>query len=171
MKFSNSAKAKGRLSMLAFSIDRGMRVKYRQIFYKNGDPVMHEGKYVFKEMPTQGSAYTKNLDEIFELIFKRKPEGGELEQFKSFYGALQLLKNSNPDHKIIQMMVDIMIEESLWGRGAQPLGLSGREEDFKIKAAMINEIAKFFPFVKNSIKKNMDLIDKYYETTKLKRES
>jgi hypothetical protein len=171
MKFSSSSKAKGRLSMLAFSVDRGMRVKYRQIFYKNGDPVMHDGKYVFKEEKTSNSVYSKNLEEIYELLFKEKPTSADLTLFRSFYGCLTLLKRYNIDKKIIMTMTEIMIKESLWGLNpkSQVLGLSSREEDEGIKMGIINAIIKYFPYVKKIAEDSQALRDEYYSKVTLDR--
>jgi len=161
--------SEGRLSMFAFSVDRGMRIKYEQQFYPDGAPIILDGKYVFKEIPTDGSNYLKNLTEIFELLFKAKPDAGEVAMLSSFYGALQLMKKYNTPVKVISLMTEILIKESLWGRGAQVLGPSGAEEDFKIKVAIINEIARVFPSTKNILKENEDLINTYNTSTKFNR--
>ena len=49
---------------ISFSIDKGVRTKYKQMFKDDGTPAEYQGKHVYKEIPS--SEATRRLHERFK---------------------------------------------------------------------------------------------------------
>lgn len=68
---------------VSFSVDHGLRTKLVRDGEENGLPIL-------KENPD--SLYTKDLNEIFEVMFGVKPSQSDIQKFHSFTGTLELIK-------------------------------------------------------------------------------
>ena len=132
----------------AFSVKNGLRPKYS----KGDDDV-------WEEITAKNGKYTKDIKEIFEFLFKKKPSEADIKNFNSFTGIVQLVKKyfkSEQQKKIISAFVDF-----IWGRGAQKLYKGDPAQDMKVKLAAVKYIEKE---LKTDIQKQYStLINTYYE--------
>ena len=147
---------------LAFSVDKGLRVKIELMKDAKGNPVELEGKKVYKELPTENSIYEKNIENIFEMIFKRQPTESELEEFGSFVGLVDLAKKYT-DNQHIEKMFEILIDEHLWGKRAQGLERGNPKLDEQIKDKMVSYLIDVFPFLKRFQSKIENLKKDFYD--------
>ena len=139
---------------LTFSVDRGLRKKYKQI-----DNLVVDGKKVYKELATADSFYETNIPIIFKTIFGVAPFGNELSQFNTFRGLVDLMKKYLQD-KVILITYDYLIEDSLYGENVQQISRDDWKEDYDVKAKIIQKLWQEFPELK---KKKADTILKMKE--------
>jgi len=131
----------------AFSVKNGLRPKYRLIDPKNK---------VWEAIPAKEGKYTTEIQEIFKTLFKKVPSKNDINSFDSFVGIIDLVKkyfNSNQQKKFVKAF-----SEFLFGKSAQKLYRGRPEKDAEVKMAAINHVEKIL-----KIKKDDDLIDKYYK--------
>jgi hypothetical protein len=151
--------------LLAFSVDRGLRVKYEQMKDANGDPIEMDGKLVFKEIETSKSSYIKNVDEIYAFIFGEEPTKKELEEFKSFTGLANLIKKKVSKENI-EDLFQFVLQENLFGKRAQILEKNNPTLDAKVKWAMVNKLFEVFPYLKDREDEVIAMSEEYYKNFK-----
>lgn len=152
--FSKSSKFK-MPTFLAFSVDKGVRVKFSQVLTKDGEPVAVDKKTMFIEESSKTATYTQDLKTIFELFFGFEPSKSDLNDMNSFIGVIELLKKGKYENKkkIYSDFLTFLIDQSLWKNiltnpekqtysRAQELERDSMEEDARIKWAMVNYIIK-----------------------------
>ena len=151
---------------IAFSVAKGLRIKFKPVKFKDGQDVVINGKPVFIEIPTSESNYETNLETIFEMIFDKKPTKNEFKDFHSFVGLLKLMKKYL-DKNVIEKFFKFLVEKSLFGDGAQGLERNNPNGDKEIKMKMIDKIFEYFPYLKKYEKWVDDMADKYYQNYKM----
>jgi hypothetical protein len=164
-KFSKSKKYINPTN-LAFSVAKGIRVKFKPVKFKDGQDVIIDGKPVLIEIPTSESKYETNLKTIFEIIFGKKPTQNELKKFNSFVGMLELMKK-HLDKNVIERFFKLLVDKSLFGNGAQGLERNNPNGDKEIKMKMIEKIYEYFPFLKKYEKWVNEMADEYYKNYKM----
>jgi hypothetical protein len=148
--------------MLAFSVDRGLRLKYLPLKDINGKSVIFEGKTVFREVETDVSLYITELESIFFYIFGRAPMKKETVLFKSFWGLIHLVRE-NLTNSQIESLFDYMLNENLYGKYAQVIEKNNAELDMGTKQRAVDTLFSTFSFLKKKKKHVEDLRKEYYE--------
>ena len=134
----SSSKSNVNPRMLKFSVDRGLRIAYEPLLDPNGDIVMKDGKFIYKEIPTGSSNFITDLNRIYKLVFKRpSANSSDIKQMNSFVSLLKLCKK-HLDREALERTHDRFIE-LLWGlkpQRAQELEVQNPEldKDIKVKA-------------------------------------
>lgn len=134
-KEKKEVQEEGNASPYTFSVDNGVRQKWKQVGEK-------EGKLIVQEQPSKGAEYTKDLPTIYRTMFYREPSEQDISDIHSFGGVIDHIKKHIPrEHhgKIFNTFV-----QKLWGKGSQATGLT-RETDRKIKETAYNALANHFP--------------------------
>lgn len=153
---------------LAFSVDRGLRIKIRQMNYVDtNDPIIINGKFIYEEIPTSESAYETDITKIFSLLFHKEPKKGDEKKMWSFLGVLELMKKYN-SKKEIKTTFDYLITNSLFGKAAQQLERNNPELDFKIKWGMVKVFIEEFPFLKSKEANILKMADEYAKNYKMR---
>jgi len=160
------AKRTSPLSLLSFSVDRGLRANAEQQFLPDGSPVIVNGMRAFKEIPTSSSTYARTKKEIFSLIFGEEPVGNELQLLDSFVGILQIMSDHLDDSQIDSVFLDF-VNDKLFGQG-QALDAYNPEVDRSAKMGAVSLFMQKFPFLQS----HQDLLEKlqseYYKKYKVR---
>ena len=165
IKISNSASARMPTN-LAFSVDRGVRIKYEPVKNSKGELVKVNGKQAFRELSTNDSKYEKNVSAIYTLIFNQEPDDKDLSDFRSFSGILRLFKKHNTDKRLIENVFRLMIDKSFFGRGSQGTDSKSPDRDRETKMVILNKMITEFPYLKTIFDSKKGQIEKYYENYK-----
>lgn len=122
----------GGITFRKFSVDRGLRTDaYSQYFDDDGTPVSHEGKPVYKEIPTDQSKYLTDPELIAKEIFGSKFDVEDLPLLGSFIGIIKLInKYVAPNNKIV-VFKDFF--RRLFGTGSQGFEKNNPVADYEIK--------------------------------------
>jgi hypothetical protein len=152
---------------LAFSVDRGMRHKFVQIFHNDGEPAIIDGKKVYYEAGTSNSVYVTDLEQIFELIFKAQPKKDDMQKFRSFTGVTELIKKYLSEELITEFFNNHLIKKSLFAPFAQGLERNNPEADRIIKSKMVNKLYITFPYLDIYKSEVNSSIEAYYKTYKM----
>jgi hypothetical protein len=128
---------------LAFSVDRGLRVKYQPLNYNDGMPVTIEGKIVLQEIPTESSNYIQDVRQIFSRIFKKDPTTEEFEMFHSFKGIIELM-HLYCDATEVHDCFEFALQENLFGKHAQIIEKNDPLLDYEVKMKFAVELYKEF---------------------------
>ena len=134
-KAKTETQEEGNVAPYTFSVDNGVRQKWKQVGENNGKPVV-------QEQPSKGAEYTKDMPTIYRTMFNKDPSEQDLKDIHSFGGVINHIKQHIPkEHhgKIFNTFV-----QKLWGKGSQATGLT-READRKIKESAYNALANHFP--------------------------
>jgi len=146
--------------MLAFSIDRGLRQKYKMV------DLIFEGKQCFKELPTEKSEYETNIEIISKKIF-----GFYDNRFWSFTGLLDMFKEVYGENEKLIKKLYYYLWKQLWGSNAQALFRNDPSKDYKIKRQMMLKFCGVFSKTKDiydeSLKKIRDNFYKKYKMVKI----
>lgn len=143
---------------LKFSVDKGVRTAYEQQFI-DGKPWIIDGKFVYKEIPTQNSTYTQNLEEIFKLLFGNIDNKNDIKKMWSFMGILELMKkyiDKSEIDKVYKRLVDYCFSKK-----AQIIDKI-KDLDLQVKTTMIKTFADYFKINTSNIQ---SLVDEYYKNT------
>lgn len=154
---------------LAFSVGKGLRVKYTSLKTKDDKPIMIDGKMVLVALDSKGADSETNLEEMFKLFFGFEGSKSQLKQMNSFVGVIELLKKSKlPDRKKdYEQFLDELIKEKLWGhpphhyQRSQELERDSKEIDAEIKWAMVNYIMDELKV--GNLKEIKDFANSYYD--------
>jgi hypothetical protein len=155
--------------LLAFSVDRGLRIKYKQMEDDKGNPVEVDGKLVFQEIPTASSDYIKNVPDIYAYIFGEEPTSEDLKDFNSFVGLAKIIKKKVSKENIEETF-NFLLNEALFGKRAQILEKNNPELDAKVKWAMVNKLYEIFPYLKDREKEVEDMSTEYYSNFKMEKD-
>jgi len=136
--------------MCAFSIDKGLREKYKLNIDDSGNPVLFQGKKTYKEQPTNESNYITDISEIFNFIFKKYPTQEELKLFNSFIGITTLMKKYISKSEVVGMF-DFLLKNSLFGDVSQQLSRTDWKEDLAIKLGILNHLFKEFSYLNEKV--------------------
>jgi hypothetical protein len=166
IKLVSGKKAEQTPRLLAFSVDKGLRIKYKQMEDKDGNPIEHEGKLVFQEIPTASSEYIKNVPDIFAYIFGEEPTKQELKDFNSFMGLAKIIKKK-VSKEDIETLFEFVLQEGLFGKRAQILEKNNPELDAKVKWAMANKMMEVFPQLEERREEVEKMADEYYKNFKM----
>jgi|SaaInlStandDraft_4_1057021.scaffolds.fasta_scaffold09183_2 hypothetical protein len=155
---------------LAFSVVKGLRVKYRSLLTKDNKPIMVDGKMVLVALAAKDIGSEKNLKPMFKLFFGYEPKSSDIAKMKSFVGVIELLKNSKlPDRKKdYEQFLDELIIEKLWGHSpfhydrSQELERDSKDIDAKIKWSMVNYIMDELKV--GNLTEIKKIADSYYKT-------
>jgi len=166
IKLVGGKKAEQTPRLLAFSVDKGLRIKYKQMEDKDGKPIEHDGKLVFQEIPTATSNYIKNVDEIYSYIFGEEAKPEDLKKMKSFLGLADLIKNKVSKTNI-EDLFDFVLNENLFGKRAQILEKNNPTLDRKVKQAMVDKLFEIFPYLAKRKEEVEKMADEYYKNFKM----
>jgi hypothetical protein len=147
--------------LLAFSVNRGLRVKYAQMYDSKGKPVKVNRKLVFQEIPTSKSDYIKDVPGIFFRIFGEEPSAQELREFNSFVGLADIVKRKLSKEEV-ETLFDFILHENLFGKKAQYLE-KNLDLDKKIKWDLANKMLEIFPFLEKKRREVETMSIEYYE--------
>lgn len=157
----SSSKANVNPRMLKFSVDKGLRIAYEPLLDPNGDIVMRDDKFIYKEIPTDSSNYITDLNRIYKLVFKKpRANPSDIKLMNSFVSLLKLCKK-HLDKDTIDKTHERFIE-LLWGlkpQRAQELEVQNPELDREIKTKAYE---KFITELGLSDKSNQ-FANQYYE--------
>jgi hypothetical protein len=166
LKLVGGKKAEQTPRLLAFSVDRGLRIKYKQMEDKDGNPVKSGDKLVFQEIPTATSDYIKKTDEIYAYIFGKEGSAEDIKKMGSFLGLADLI-DKNVSKENIEDLFDFVLNENLYGKRAQILEKNNPELDRKVKQAMIDKLFEIFPYLAKRKKEVDEMADEYYKNFKM----
>lgn len=148
---------------LAFSVDRGVRMKYKPyIDPKTGEQMEIDGKECWTEAASSESTYTQNLPEIYGLIFHEDPSDQDIKDLHSFVRLLKLMKEKLEISKVRDVYVRFI--DLLWGAGSQKLSAFDRNEDIEWKNAANDKFIEIFPEMKELEEKVNKEKEYFYET-------
>ena len=152
----------GAYSPHSFSVDKGLREKWKNVGEKDGKPVV-------QEQPSKGAEYTKHLPTIYKTMFKRNPSEQDIHDIHSFGGIVSHIKQHIPQEHH-QKIFDSFANK-LWNHSAQETSIDPKQ-DKKIKETAYNEMTKHFPGEATARKEKTDQQKKEYydpEGKKFKR--
>jgi hypothetical protein len=162
------------IRLLSFSVSSGMRATVELQKYADdatvppelvGKPVKFDGKFVYKELSTGESTYTKSKEEIFTLIFGELPSKDDLILLDSFIGVLSLMKKYLSDEEIDAVYEDF-INDKLFGIKSQRLDLTNPEIDKSSKMSAVGRFREAFPFLPEI---DQSMLDSYYGSYKVRQ--
>lgn len=148
--------------LLRFSVDKGLRVAFEPLVDPDGNPVIQDGKQVFKEIPTKDSNYITDVSEIMKLCVKQNDLScleGDLKKFWSFTGLVELIKTYIPRESLDT--INWKYVNMLWSLKprSQELERSNPELDYQVKISGY----KFFIESLGLSDLSTDLIKPYYD--------
>ena len=153
---------------LAFSVDKGIRTKFTQVFHNDGEPLIIDGKMVFMKKDSRIDKYVTDLEKIFALIFNREPSDSDMNNFKSFIGVVKLMKKYLDTKIIKNFFWEQLVCKTLFCKsGCQGLERNDPEGDFEIKSAMINYLYDEFPYLKSYQSKVDARAKEYYDNYRM----
>jgi len=151
---------------LAFSVDRGLRIKYEAVKDSEGELVRVDGKQAYRELETDNSSYTKDIKTIFTMIFDKKPKDSDISDFRSFSGILRLFKKHKVDEELVRDTFKLMLDRSFFGKGSQGTDSKSPDKDRETKMAIVNKMIEEFPYLKTIFDSKKDKIETYYKNYK-----
>jgi len=135
--------------MYAWSVQRGIRPKYKLIDAKND---------IWEMIPPKDGTYTKDIPEIFNKLFRKKGTKKDLEKFDSFVGIIDIIQkyfNKKDQNKAVDAYVKAMID-----KGSQKLYRDDPVTDWEVKKSSFDYMDK--KLGTKILKKYTDMIDTYY---------
>jgi hypothetical protein len=150
--------------LLAFSVDKGLRVKYKQMRF-GSVPVYLQGKTVYQEVTSKDSEYTRDIPEIYTLIFGKAPTPKEIELFGSYTGLSKLIAKKLST-ELISELFDFVLTENLFGKHAQVIEKDNPTEDRRVKLSMVEKMFEDFPHLKTERFRVKEMIKEYYKQKK-----
>jgi hypothetical protein len=147
--------------MLKFSVGRGIREAYAPLKDFDGEYLLHDGKKVYREIPSKTSTYETDIDKIFEMTFGQISTDARLRWFNSFVGVLELMHQHLTAEQIEETHKRYL--ELLWapdGRlRAQGLEAGNPMLDLEVKLAGYKYLVKYLKVMDCSA----DMIKEYYK--------
>ena len=147
-------------SMLAFSVDKGLRNRFEKVKDHNGNVLVIDGKPAYKELlDTSDGNYITDLNQIFYSFFGKKPDGDECGldgKFSNFQGLLNLIGkycNGKIKNRILDNLMNGIMEQALV-RGDP-------EADMAIKIPLVGAVIAKFGLPQGEIVDNLNLEDKF----------
>jgi hypothetical protein len=145
--------------ILAFSVDKGLRVKYKQMMYNDGMPVIIDDKFVYQEIAAEDSLYITDVREIYETIFTAdslKPSFSiyeeediqiQFDMFFSFVGLMELMQ-LYIDADVIKDCFNFALQENLFGKHAQIIEKNDPDMDYHVKMKFIRALWSEFRYLR-----------------------
>jgi len=134
LKMKTKEKLMPNNNLYAFSVDRGTRLKYAPVI--NSETGKQEtndnGLLKFTELETKDSTYFTKLIEIFEVLFNKKPNTSDIENFKSFIGLIKLIKKYVTDQKETETIFNTFFN-LIFGKSASGMYINDPEKDYSTK--------------------------------------
>jgi hypothetical protein len=162
IKISKDKEHASPISLLSFSVDRGLRYKYKIQYDTESDkPFKVSGKYLVKPIKStklQGHFYKTNIDDIFKTIFKKKPSSVERKQFFSFTGLCLLIKKHLSDSMCRKIILHLF--DNLWGDDINGMYKFNPDADKTVKAIAWKYVISVFPYAKEIF--DGDKVDGFY---------
>jgi hypothetical protein len=167
------AKMTDPVRLLSFSVSSGLRTSVELQKYPDekgippelvGAPVKVGDSFAYKEIPTSSSTYTKNIEEIFTLLFNVEPAPDQLSKLGSFSGVLSLLGDYLTDQEI-QNVYEDFVNSKLFGPASQALDLTDSEVDRSVKFSAVAKFRKEFPFLSQP---DQSMVQTYYKNYKIR---
>lgn len=131
----------------AFSVDKGVRLKFEPILDDQGKTVITNGKPTYKETTTENKNYHQNLELFFSIAFGKLPKENERKNMFSFVRTLFLMKKYLSDSEIEEVFINFI--ELLWGKGGQVIERDNYLADKEIKLSAYNKFLEVFSFLKS----------------------
>lgn len=120
---------------LAFSL-KGIRYKIEPVLDEQGNHLIKNGMYVYKELDSKDSEYITDLELIFQMTFNKDPSKDDITKMASFVGVIDLIvKNFN---ELEQKKVLDAFANLLWEKGAQGLVRGDPRADYDTKIVAFN---------------------------------
>lgn len=143
----------------AFSVDRGVRAKYREA--TEAEKAKHNlTGTVWVELKTNDSKYTTDLNQIIKMLIRRDPMPADKKKFNSFVGIVDIVKRL-PNDK--QAKVFEAYLGRLWDPSSQQLYRGDPKRDVEEKSASVNYFMKQIPSLKKYQGTIDKMIDDYYK--------
>ena len=167
----------GKISILKFSVDKGVSAAYEPVQDCDGNDVQKDGLYVWKELKSKDRKnHETNLNNIFKRIFGFEPNDKELDQLWSYVGLMELIRKHSD--KKTQALVFERLFELFWGDGKDgrqkgqeiEAGIKGAEADAAAKVPSMELFVDTFNLQKEYAAKKPEL-DKFYTNYGLSRKS
>jgi hypothetical protein len=102
---------------LAFSVQKGLRLRYVPHLDDAGNIVKQNGKPVYDEIDAKDSVIHTELETIFDIYFERKATKSDIDNMKSFIGLIKLIKQYKSHAQIVDIFDDYI--DRLFSKGAQ----------------------------------------------------
>jgi hypothetical protein len=151
-----------------FSVVRGLRTAYEPVMVPGtNDHWVHDGKHVYRELPSKGSSYETAIESMFQILFNER-NSKDLQKMWSFVGVVELMKKYL-DKKGIATTFERYLEVC-WGPAGQPLERDDKNIDAEIKFGGVNHLIDVFPWLKKYEKHIKDMTDEYYANYGRKRD-
>lgn len=140
IRLVSGSKAEYLPSFMAFSVDKGIRFKYKQL-----ENCTHEGRNVYKEVPVNESKFVTEPAQIFQLLFGKNCDIQEYKQFNSTIGLCKLIKKYYTE-EYIEMIFIRLLNINLFGKRAQLIDKS-LDIDQDVKLKLVNYLLNQFKFL------------------------
>jgi hypothetical protein len=165
-KVKGSLQGKTKVRILKFSVDKGVSAAYEPMLDCDGNEVMKDGLYVWREIPSKDRKHHEtNLHNIFLRLFGKEPSKKELEQMWSFVGLIELIKKYS-DSKVQQLIFDRLFE-LFWGKGEQGIEKNDPDGDAAVKVPTMELFVAHFPKLAKEYEKRQPEIDDYYKNYRM----
>lgn len=140
----------------AFSVDKGLRERHKQIDTVSDMPV-------YKEVAPKDSQYDTDLSSIHQKLFGSKGSDEDKQKISSFSGLADQIRTKIPKEKHAKVVHKFL--HSLWNpKRAQTIS-KNPIEDHAIKQKSVDELKKYFPKeVSDKEKEIQGLKDEFYST-------
>jgi hypothetical protein len=146
----------------AFSVDKGLRLKFSQIIIDE-KPLIINDHFYFYYIDSKIANYEKDLNKIFFNLFKFEPTNKDIDLFSSFKGLTLLIKK-HTNQETIHTLLNLLLIKSLWGKNTQ-LIFKNIEDDLNLKSKIFNFLLNNLIQENNKkefIKKAEELKEEYY---------
>jgi len=155
----STAKGADVARMLKFNLNKGISIAYERVLDDNGEPLVQDGKDIYREIPTSDRSYAATVREMVKLCFKVDPEDVDEKLFWSFIGILNLLKKYVKDKKTIKNIHDRYIELlfGIKGQKGQVLEVGNKELDYQVKISGYSRFCKEL-----GVKPDLKTVEAYY---------
>lgn len=145
--------------MLKFDLNKGISVAYERVLDENGEPLVINGKDIYKEIPTHDRTYAATVREMVKLCFNVDYNDVDEKLFWSFIGVLELIKKYVKDKQEINQIHDRYVE-LLFGTKSQKgqvLEVGNKELDYQVKISGYERFCKEL-----KLKKDVEAYEAYY---------
>lgn len=91
----------------AFS-SKGVRKKYTPAFDGEGKRIVSYGMDAYFELPPAEAEYTTDIGTVFEMLFRRQPQGFDLMKLESFVGIVDLMQvyfNADEQGRVLDALI------------------------------------------------------------------
>lgn len=154
----------GIVHFMGYSVDKGVRTKFKPYLDENGNQVMIDGKEAWYEAPTKDSYYEQDMGAIFQLIFGYEPTEKDKRDLFSFVRTVNYLMKSL-DEERVRKVFKLYIAD-IWGPAGQRLSAFDPNEDREWKTTSCNEFIKAFPYLKEYLPEIQEMQKTYYNNYK-----